>query len=333
MTIKKKREALTKLPPHLEGAFEEVLTRIDSKDEARKKLAYDAFKWVLYAVRPMTVVELLEALSVQVGSTSIDPDNRCNAKELFQCCAGLIVTENHTVRFAHYSVQQWLQSKLPETSNIFLASICLTYLCFDEFSRDVVKSGYPSLGPHSSGFIPDFLEERPLLDYAATNWTSHARNYEQSVHSLIMKLFQGKWKFETMRLVRYARNRAGEWSLKDYPRYSYPAHFLGREGLDVDPPEGWDLSSLDAYSRTPQHEACIGQQPDLVEKLLHLDPIINPGDIEGATALHLAGASGNLKIIDLLLGAKADLWQVDVYGYNPFQRAVFPAKKLSRRNC
>ena len=329
MTITKKREALKRLPPHLDGAFQEVLTRIDSKDEARRKLAYDTMKWVLYAARPLTSFELREALSVEIRSTSIDPNNRCSVKEIVQSCAGLIMIDSggDTVRFAHYSVQQWLQSLLPVSSNIHLASTCLTYLCFNEFDAETL--------PEPDSFR-DYLGEHPLLDYAASHWTTHVKGYEndQDLLFLLMKLFGEEERFETMRKVRYARNRVGDWSFDSYPSFSSPAHLLAREGLAIEPPEGWEnsLFDIDEYGRIPLHEACIGQHAVMIRKLLELKPnSVNMADDEGATALHFAAETGNNAIIDILIDAGANLWQMDSYNYNSFQRAVFSGEESASK--
>jgi len=129
------RRALRDLPPVLDAAFENVLTRIQMKGEEFQRLAFETFAWVLYASRPLTVEELLEALAVEEWSLEREPENIPMMELMLECCMGLVIVQpsDRTVRFSHYSVQEFLSSRsslIPPA--LYLAKSSLTYLLFDK---------------------------------------------------------------------------------------------------------------------------------------------------------------------------------------------------------
>ena len=104
MTVRQKREALTRLPPDLEDEFDEAQTRIKMKGRERVQLGLAALAWISTVTRALTVVESLEALSIEPCGCDNDPTNRATPKDVFECCAGLVEIEglSNTVHFTHF---------------------------------------------------------------------------------------------------------------------------------------------------------------------------------------------------------------------------------------
>ena len=120
------------------------------------KMVQRILKWVLCARRPLSIGELKEAIAVEpgdeawdIGKISTDP----NGQRLIQSCGNLVVLdiEDGAVHFIHHSVQQYLLSEQQtdlspgfcfELSEVELysAEICVTYLSFSDFERQITTS-------------------------------------------------------------------------------------------------------------------------------------------------------------------------------------------------
>src|SRR5579859_7256557 len=330
------RRALKQLPPDLDRAFEDVFDRIHSKGVESRDLAFATLSWVLNATRPLTVFELLDALSVEELTTRKDLDNLAVVSQMLECCVGLVVVEGgtHNVHFAHYRVQEYLLKisvsiQLPDHS--YLALICLTYLNFEDFRS----------GPLASGDITNYerrLEEFPLFNYASCNWTTHMRGPGEENRQLLREmetLFKSEPKRDAMLQMRHtAREHISSAKLHVHPYSSSLLHVLAGAGLTsvVEKYLHKDFQSLlvsisetDSTGRTPLHEACRNGHWEVVRRFLQANDYRAVGfkDKEGATPLHLAAEGGHARVIELLLNeGKADTQVEDAHGSNPLHRAM-----------
>jgi ankyrin repeat protein len=298
------------------------------------ELGYKALGYVLNATRPLSVAELLEAMSVEPFSEDRDPDNQPNLKTVLNSCVGLIVeaSGSDTIHFAHFSIQEWLVSQriLPDHD---LSTVCLTYLTYDKFND---AGSFP---PDANEAFEQRLQQYPLLHYAARTWDVHLKQYSEipdDIIQLILKLFNSKSRFDVMRQARYAVKVERSWSLDRYPGHSSAHHFLAKEGLSevykILPLEkGPEIMCLrDSYGRTLLHEACVGRQLKMVEEFIRLAPdSVNVVDRDGSSALHLAADTGDDEIIDILSKANVNPMMLDGVGYTPYQRAKFSGQEKS----
>ncbi|EPE09633.1 ankyrin repeat protein [Ophiostoma piceae UAMH 11346] len=206
-TARSKRQldaVLTALPRSLDETYERMLGNIaeESKDDARRLLTL-----LCYSLRPLTVAEVIEGIAVELSDNPrLNTDGRLEGEEdILQLCPGLVEIDHHTevfpafqqavqvrrpfgmeflgaeddfdiypdsfrstVRIAHFSVQEYLESKriLDRPVSGFgvqfadahaeIASVCLTYLL-----------GLPSSRWH---------HEYALALYAARCWAKHYRD-------------------------------------------------------------------------------------------------------------------------------------------------------------
>ncbi|KAJ7509748.1 hypothetical protein B0H11DRAFT_1960909, partial [Mycena galericulata] len=160
-TVKAVREALENLPKDLERTYDEAMERIDRHNDEDKKIAHSALTWVANAKRILSVAELREALAIEPGSKSLDPDSRHEIDLILSVCAGLVVVDEKSsvfndtspvVRLVHYTTQRYLDSsqdrRFPK-AHTEITQALLTYLAFDSiFDRAYID-----------------LDEYPLLDY------------------------------------------------------------------------------------------------------------------------------------------------------------------------
>ncbi|RAO71367.1 uncharacterized protein BHQ10_007379 [Talaromyces amestolkiae] len=196
------QKVVSRMPAGLEQAYERDLTHIDSLDEDERHRATDILRWVLFAVRPLTVRELVEAL---ILNGNIDDDNPYPEDELPDSWKVNYVDEDYvndvlrqplgslielrsrgeneplsayTVHFVHYSVKEYLLRPndagisraqtlcFPDnkSENDRLAKLCLQYLCYDVFGNAI---------------SPDIIESaRRLLNPATSNWVMWSKVFD-----------------------------------------------------------------------------------------------------------------------------------------------------------
>jgi len=139
---------LVELPRTLDSALDKILQRIKSKDPLIQELAFKTLAWVLYVTCPLTIREILEALSVDVWKErGLVP---LTDQDIVGSCSGLVFIEakNGTVRFLHHGVEEYLLQRLPPEGkepflpfpkHLWLAKICLTFASFMEFESGPIK--------------------------------------------------------------------------------------------------------------------------------------------------------------------------------------------------
>jgi hypothetical protein len=109
-TIGDRYEALTTLPSNLDEAFSGTITRIEQHPSALSNKESRIVAWIYLAERPLTIDELLCALSIKDGDKYLDVDGIPIRKPLLNCCQGLAIIdeETSTVRLVHYSLEEYL---------------------------------------------------------------------------------------------------------------------------------------------------------------------------------------------------------------------------------
>ncbi|KAJ7440464.1 ankyrin repeat-containing domain protein [Mycena latifolia] len=140
MTIKAVREALQYLPKDLSHTYDEAMNWIKNQNDDDRYFALQALTWVAYAKRPLSVAELCEALAIEPDATTLDVDNLLDINIVLSVCAGLIIVDEamSVVRLIHFTTQRYFDSIQPDQfadAHTMIASQCLAYLCFDEFSQ------------------------------------------------------------------------------------------------------------------------------------------------------------------------------------------------------
>ncbi|KAK6348510.1 hypothetical protein TWF718_006300 [Orbilia javanica] len=137
---------LPTLPKDLDELYDRVITRIVRF--RRPEVAQEIFKWVAYAIRPLTLEELKEAtclknLDIETGSwTELHKLAELDESKWLQNCENLVVVnkDRRTVQFAHFTVKEFLESgkcsegafSMNRTSHSELADACTRYYQFPE---------------------------------------------------------------------------------------------------------------------------------------------------------------------------------------------------------
>jgi len=255
----------------LKGAYRDAIRRIQEQSESRSKVAMQALMWVSRSKRPLRVDELRHALAVEIGSTHLNPDNIPSIHTILGCCLGLIAVDKEasTVRVIHFTLHMYLRehSALFSSLDGAMAEVCLTYLNLLS-TRD--SSPPPS----------EDMTKTPLLEYASCYWVAHARiETTDTAKSLAVTL-----------LAQYDEHLS--------------ARFLF---LKIYCEEGghWDGNEPQLVRFSGLHVAAFFGSTEVVTSLLKIkDWDANGRDSIGRTPLIWAGMSGNLEIVQMLLGLK-----------------------------
>ena len=179
------REKLRSLPKTLPGLYTDILRKIKPEDQ---EYATAILRWVVWAVRPLTLQELTIAVAIRPEDTSMSSlkgEMELDLGKVLRLLFGpLINIRGGEVHLVHQSAKDFLRpvestegsphdcsgflSCLCATeSNLHLTVRCLTYLSFDEFEEGPVDAIY------GWGNLKTRLQKAQFLAYAATNWSEH----------------------------------------------------------------------------------------------------------------------------------------------------------------
>jgi ankyrin repeat protein len=325
--VKAVKATLQKLPSGSDAydpAYNLAMDRITGQSPGDHALAQKVLTWVMYAMRPLSVVDLETALAVELGELELDPDSITSVVDLLSLCAGLVIVEEQAkvVRLVHYTTQDYLSRNpghLLNNPHRALSDVCVSYLGLDDFmaggwadpAEDLVKQRY------------SHVEQYPFLSYAATHWEDHveraspldeSKEAEQTI-SLNLRLFRHDELMES-----YFRAK-GEWKFISWSEGSCDwFDFEQKTGLQYAAGRGMcktvsALIEIDfnldraAYETTPLIEAVRGLHVPVVKLLLEAKVNVNmQGSVtHGTTALIEAAKKLHEPILILLLEAKANV--------------------------
>src|SRR5271156_5945089 len=156
-------DASKTLPLSWHSIYEKTMARIHGQSDAEKELAEKVLLWLMLARGTISTKGLIEALAIDPESAELNPLAMANADTIVSICKGLIsVDENsQAVRFAHLTVQEYLQERFKEdlkrSMRTEIYTACLTYLSFSCFSEGPCKD---------EASLADRKEENAFFSYA-----------------------------------------------------------------------------------------------------------------------------------------------------------------------
>ena len=121
------------------------------------EMASKCFQWVAAAKRPLSVNELREAISIEIGQEYLKPERLPNnMKNISSFCENLVNVdeEKKIVQFAHHTVKQFLTDEISEPEfrafhfnlkdmDHLIGEICVTYLNFNDFNTTLIRRPRP----------------------------------------------------------------------------------------------------------------------------------------------------------------------------------------------
>jgi hypothetical protein len=210
-------DALKGLPKDLDATYDRMLDNIREEDRKRAKCI---LQLIAVARRPLTVHEVNEALTVDCEEETIYPKRRMQDPfEILEICSGLLElyryaynyvfetdvfrstedevdeetheeTAEETLRFAHFSVKEFLVSSRLSRS-ILPSSFFAIYEPDAHRFATIVCLIYVISAVETSAFTP---KQFPLIQYAARYWYIHVTGTiseirESLEYNLVIKLF------------------------------------------------------------------------------------------------------------------------------------------------
>ncbi len=281
-TGKAVRDSLMNLPANLQETYAKMLEKILPDD---RKYVRRALLWLSFAVRPLSLAELNEAVVLDESDTTLVEDDQLFPPQIIlNLCQGLIDSDMGKLTLSHSSVKDFLTSNWITTSKVrdfrldyldgnrTIMRKCLTYLCFDDF-----KYGYSILKTQIDGRF----EKYPLLSYAAHFWAIHGNicSFDAPDREIVNRFFATKKLLHGGNFgvwVQCLIPRAGQYDIERTEPLYYAASF----GL------------------VPVIKAIIESDP-------HLNIDAEGGRV-GSTPLFVAGWRKNYDVVELLLQAGAD---------------------------
>ena len=333
------RRVLQDLPESLDNTYERILGDILKANPDR---AYRLLQYLTVATRPVSVDELAEVLALNFSETKdgipvLNKDWRWGDKQrvVLAACSSLIVLVNSYddnlrkntcfVRFAHFSVKEFLTSKRLanikadisrfhirlEPAHTITARSCLAILL--QSDHNVRTNSTSALYNYAAQHWVDHVHfgneslrieygMRPLFDPAKPYFTAWLNSYDPDVEwtsflrddSDSFQSFPQRSKFTSLGeddapLCLYYAALCGFHDLTGYLITKYPQHVNATIGLNKSP--------LVAALRN----RCIQ-----VAALLHLHGAVLPIGHNGRTLLHAASADGLVDVAQWLLDIGAD---------------------------
>ena len=164
------RRGLETLPDTLKDAYGEIYKRILAQKGSAPRLALGAFRWIRCSYEPLCSETLLDAITVEIASSDQGEFSRkdtITVNGLLKACQNLLIFDKqlNVFRFAHLSVDEYLEKKLPKVdSHSEIAIVCLSLLCTPGSWDTYDKTLRTREGCHS---------DRHLLLYSAVFWPWH----------------------------------------------------------------------------------------------------------------------------------------------------------------
>ena len=282
------------IPVNLEQMLEDKRSRIASQSESNRVMANNTLMWILYAMRPLSMPELCQALAIRDDAFDFKQETVPTPQLILQSCAGLVVVDDSgsTVSLVHYLVYEYFQT-LRETEfphgPEYLTLACVVYL-----------KGLLS-GPNDGGSDDKFADEdeagsNPFLDYATSHWIDHCQN-------------RGSVKTNRQETTENASCSAYQLKLRSRIRTVTLELLLLPNTAElpcrVTLPDATDILKQVRHRSSPStyqlHLAARFGLLDEVKCLVEHNPNLESGF--GVSALHWAAAEGNVEVCRILAGA------------------------------
>ncbi|KAH8598504.1 prion-inhibition and propagation-domain-containing protein [Bisporella sp. PMI_857] len=330
---KQLEETIDQTPTALDRLYDRNWVKISNLPEKDKLRAFSILRWAAFALRPLTILEITEALLIVDDECEDFPvdelpdaiDEDYVRSEILGLCGSLLETRKAvakqdlglmTIHLAHFSVKQYILCHMPvqegllmdnerlrassETfQNNLLAKLCLRYLNFRSVWRE------------SSQFQID-LARRPFQDYAAGSWHHHTReggsNYKEVVE-LTNALFSsnsGNWEsWKKWFDINDDKSKMPD-SQKQITSTNplFYASFLGLRDTVIYLLEEMklDVNYVDRFKRTALQAAALNGRTSIVKLLLEKEADVSIENKEGWTPLNSASNCGHKRMDALELG-------------------------------
>ncbi|KAG2106634.1 ankyrin repeat-containing domain protein [Suillus discolor] len=170
-SVKGISDSLKSLPKGLYETYDRILQAIEEAGPDRRSIVERTLMWLVASLEPLNLYQLVEALSIEIGSTTLNQNlSVMSPTDLLEICSFLVSFDERTcvVTLSHYSVREYLMAgenaqkyrHLLEDAHRHIVQYCAQYLVSD----DVLNSSNSpmlryaldlGLGAHISSIISE----------------------------------------------------------------------------------------------------------------------------------------------------------------------------------
>ncbi|KAG9228536.1 ankyrin [Amylocarpus encephaloides] len=305
-------------PTALDHLYDRHWMKISHLPDKDKHRAFSILRWTAFGLRPLTILEITEALLIMDDDSCEDLSDYIS-NEILAPCGSLLEAQRvepgqdlglTTIRLAHFSnglliTNERLRASSEAFQSNILAKLCLRYLNFRMVWQESLE-------------IQSHLDRRPFRDYASGSWHHHTResgsNYEEVV-KLTNALFSsnnGNWEpwkkwFDTN--DDKSKMPESQREITSTNRLFY-ASLLGLRDTII--------YLLDEEKIDVNH---VDDQALIVKLLLKKGADVTVANREGWTPLNSASYSGHVDVVKLLLEKGADMTVTSQSGWTPLNSA------------
>ncbi|KAG7065546.1 putative Pfs NACHT and ankyrin-domain-containing protein [Colletotrichum scovillei] len=168
------RASLEDTVEDLNDLYGQAINSVLEKRTPFRERALMALMWITNSRRPLSKMELLEALSLKLKRNGIRSSQRLKSDyQICRQCADLITETGGFYYLIHGSLEDYLLSNsvglseyraLQSQAHAIIAEACLSYLNFDDFQKN------RALTPSE---LFQLQQQYPLLHYASSQWGGH----------------------------------------------------------------------------------------------------------------------------------------------------------------
>ncbi|KAG2146832.1 ankyrin repeat-containing domain protein [Suillus clintonianus] len=142
-SVKGISDSLKSLPRGLYETYDRILQQIEEAGPDRRSIVERTLMWLVAALEPLNLSQLVEALSIEIGSTTLNQRlSVMSPTDLLEICSFLVSFDEktHVVTLSHYSVREYLMAgenaqkyrHLLEDAHRHIVQYCAQYLISDD---------------------------------------------------------------------------------------------------------------------------------------------------------------------------------------------------------
>ncbi|KAH7207392.1 hypothetical protein DER44DRAFT_615563, partial [Fusarium oxysporum] len=341
MNKKQLQHAIEDTPTGLNDLYDHNWTRITQLKEWEKKRAFALLRWTAFALRPLTVCEITEAvLIVESEDLLLEDlpdavDDHYVNTEIVGLCGPLVEVRNdpsnpsagqRTVHLPHFSIKQYLLYRLPmpgwifhnhrlqtsheKSQNTVLAKACLQYVSLCQ-----VWDGALHDSPHQLGVS--------FRRYAATTWHQHVSSGLRN-DAVILRLCMGflsrdnpTWDSWRTLIDSEDPKLRGKDAETIPPDPLYYVIEMGLKDVAISLITEQNVNETSSLGRSPLGIACTKGLIEVVDLMVQNGANITAADNNGRTPVYAASLNGHVEVVKLLLENKADITVANNNGGTP----------------
>ena len=320
------RRNLATLPKDLVKAYKDIYDGILAEEGGAREISINAFRWFMCSYEPLAAETLLDAVMVKVGqSGEFSHDGPVTTNMLLKMCHNLIIFDKdlNVFRFAHLTVEEYLESKLPKVeSHTCIAKTCISLLCCQT---------YPAKYDYNLSTSEGKYRNRHLLLYSSVFWPWHFSYCESAYGPEIVNIlgddyFQ-RWftRYRSLRTSRYSTDTF--WQKADalidknttYDPLSVACIFGLNQTFKRLLESRAEVQS--SFLQELLSNACKFGYSEIVRDLFGRGADVSAADEDGRTLLHWASDRGHEAVARLLIEKGTDVSVATQDGRTPLHGA------------